>query len=147
VTADLESFHFNRAVARIYELVNALAELDGEDDATAWVRREGFETVTKLIGPMMPHLAEELWQKLGHSELVARSSWPTAEAGLLVKERVKIAVQVGGKMRGTIEIAADAPQAEAEAAAAALPTVAAALGDRPVRKIVFVPNRIINLIA
>jgi leucyl-tRNA synthetase len=146
VTADLDQFHFNRAVARIYELVNVLSELPGVDASTAWVRREGFEIATKLAGPMMPHLAEELWQQLGHSDLLARTAWPVAETALLVMERTKIAVQVSGKMRGMIELPTDAPQGEAEAAARALPTVIAAVGDRPIRKIVFVPNRIINLI-
>jgi leucyl-tRNA synthetase len=147
VTGDLEAFHFNRAVARIYELVNTLSEFPGSDPATVWVRREGFETVTKLIGPMMPHLAEEMWHRLGNRSLLARVGWPAADPALLVRERATVAVQVAGKMRGTVELPQDAPQAEAEAAAFALPTVVAALGGRKVRKVVFVPNRIINFIA
>jgi leucyl-tRNA synthetase len=147
VTGDLEAFHFNRAVARIHELVNALSEHTGVDPGAAWVRREGFETVTKLIAPMMPHLAEEMWQRLGHRSLLARTPWPAADPDLLMRERVTLAVQVGGKMRGTVDLARDASQSEAEAAALALPTVVAALGGRKVRKIVFVPNRILNVIA
>ena len=144
VTEDLEAFHFNRAVARVHELVNALADIDAQTDGAAL--REGLETVTLLIGPMMPHLAEELWRMLGHEKLVAETDWPEFDPDLLVQDTVKIAVQVRGKMRGTVEIASDADQAVAEAAALALPTVTAALDGDDVKKIIYVPNRIINVI-
>ena len=144
VTEDLEAFHFNRAVARIHELVNALSDVDPASDGEAL--REGLETVTLLIGPMMPHLAEELWRLLGHDTLVAETAWPEADRTLLVQETVKIAVQVRGKMRGTVEIANDADQATAEQAALALPTVTAAIDGDEIKKIIYVPNRIINVI-
>jgi hypothetical protein len=144
VTEDLEAFHFNRSVARIHELVNALSDADPSKDSAAL--REGLETVTLLIGPMMPHLAEELWRMLGHEKLVADSPWPVADERLLVQDTVKLAVQVRGKMRGTVEIPHDADQATAEQAALALPTVTAALDGDEVKKIIYVPNRIINVI-
>ncbi|CAM9753145.1 unnamed protein product, partial [Discosporangium mesarthrocarpum] len=143
VTEDLEAFHFNRSVARVHELVNALSDTAAKDGAAL---REGLETVTLLIGPMMPHLAEELWQMLGHKTLVADSPWPVANESLLVQDTVKLAVQVRGKMRGTVEIPHDADQAIAEQAALALPTVTAALDGDEVKKIIYVPNRIINVI-
>ena len=144
MTEDLEAFHFNRSVARVHELVNALSDADASKDGA--VLREGLETVTLLIGPMMPHLAEELWRMLGHEELVANSSWPVADERLLVQDTVKLAVQVRGKMRGTVEIPHDADQATAEQAALALATVTAALDGDEVKKIIYVPNRIINVI-
>ena len=144
VTEDLEAFHFNRSVARIHELVNALSDADAAKDGAAL--REGLETVTLLIGPMMPHLAEELWRMLGHEKLVADSPWPVADEALLVQDTVKLAVQVRGKMRGTVEIRHDADQATAERAALALATVTAALDGDEVKKIIYVPNRIINVI-
>jgi leucyl-tRNA synthetase len=147
VTEDLESFRFNRAVAAVHELVNAIGELPEGGEAAAWARREGIETVVRLAGPMMPHLAEELWHRLGHETLLAETSWPEADPALLVADTVTVAVQVKGKTRGTIELPQDAPQEDAEAAALALPTVAAAIDGRPIRKIVFVPNRIINVVA
>ena len=146
VTDDLEAFHFNRAVARIHELVNTLGDLGGDDEAAAWVRREGLETVARLIGPMMPHIAEELWQLLGHDVPLAETAWPEPDAALLVEDSITLAVQVKGKMRGTVELPPDAPQADAEAAALALPAVAAALDGKAARKIIFVPNRIINVV-
>ena len=147
VTEDLDSFRFNRAVAAVHELVNAIGELDGDDAAVAWARREGVETVVRLAGPMMPHLAEELWHRLGHETLLAETPWPEADPALLVADTVTVAVQVKGKTRGTIELPQDAPQEDAEALALALPTVTAAIGGKPIRKIVFVPNRIINVVA
>ena len=125
VTEDLEAFHFNRSVARVHELVNALSDVDPDTDGAAL--REGLETVTLLIGPMMPHLAEELWRLLGRDTLVADSPWQVAEESLLVQDTVKLAVQVRGKMRGTVEIPHGADQATAEKAALALATVTAAL--------------------
>jgi leucyl-tRNA synthetase len=148
VTDDLEAFHFNRSVARIHELVNALSDIDAASlsrDGAA-VLREGLETVTLLIGPMMPHLAEELWRMLGHETLLAETAWPVAIESLLVQDTVKLAVQVRGKMRGTIEIARDADQDAAERAALALATVTAALDGDEIKKIIYVPNRIINVI-
>ncbi len=147
VTEDLDSFRFNRAVAAVHELVNAIGELSGDDEAAAWARREGLEADVRLAGPMMPHLAEELWRRLGHAALLAETPWPEADPALLAADTVTVAVQVKGKTRGTIELPHDAPQEVAEAAALALPTVTAALAGKPVLKVVFVPNRIINVVA
>ncbi len=144
VTEDLEAFHFNRAVARIHELANALS--DAGADAPGGALREGLETITALAAPMMPHLAEELWKALGHETLIAESPWPEADPALLIQDSVEIAVQVRGKMRGTIEVARDADQATAEEMALALPTVVAALDGNAVKRIIYVPNRIINVI-
>jgi len=149
VTADLEAFHFNKAVARIYELVNALADFDTDDESNAgarWARREAFEVLVRLVGPMMPHLAEALWQRLGFDGLLADAPWPEAEKALLVEDTVTIAVQVMGKLRATIELPRDAAQADAEKVALAEPAVAAALAGKTVRRIVFVPNRIVNVV-
>jgi leucyl-tRNA synthetase len=146
VTEDLETFHFNRAVARVHELVNAVSALEGDDEAARWARREGFETIVHLIGPMMPHLAEELWSRLGHHELLADTPWPETDAGLLVEDMVTVAVQVRGKLRATIALPRDIGQPAAEAAALALPAVAAAIEGRKIERIIFVPNRIINVV-
>jgi leucyl-tRNA synthetase len=147
VTEDLDAFRFNRAVAAVHELANAIGEFTDDGEAAAWARREALEAMVCLAGPMMPHLAEELWRELGHEALLAETSWPVADPALLIADTVTVAVQVKGKTRGTIELPQDAPQEDAEAAALALPTVTAALAGRPIRKIVFVPNRIINVVA
>ncbi len=146
VTQDLEQFRFNRAVARVHELSNTLAELAGDSPGEIWVLREGYEILARLIGPMMPHLAEELWQALGHERMLADEAWPAADAALLIDDTVTVAVQVNGKLRGTLELPRDAEQAAAEKAALALPAVAKAAGGRPVRRVILVPNRVINVV-
>ncbi len=149
VSDDLETFRFNRAVARIRELSNELTELaaeGGEGPDVAWVLRQGFEALARLLGPMTPHLAEELWQRLGYAGLVADAPWPKADPTLTVDETVTIAVQVNGKLRGTIELRRDADRAEAEAAALALPAVARIAAEKPPRKVIVVPNRVVNVV-
>ena len=154
VTDALENFHFNRAVARIYELVNALSDLKGTDAGSAAVRREGIEVAVRLVGPMMPHLGEEIWQRLGANlganeegrALLVETPWPVADPALLVEETVTVAVQVRGKLRATLELPRDIDQKTAEAAALADPHVAAALEGKTINRIIFVPNRIINVV-
>src|SRR5690606_31936702 len=106
VTEDFEKFGFNRAVAHVRELSNALAEIDGgqSDAGVGWALREGFETLVQLAAPMAPHICEELWQSLGMEGLVVDAPWPKAEATLLVDDSVTVAVQVNGKLRGTISL-------------------------------------------
>jgi leucyl-tRNA synthetase len=146
VTDDLDRFRFNRAVARIRELTNALEDIPAEPGAGA-VLREGLEVVTRLIGPMMPHLAEEMWRTLGHTGLIADAPWPKPDPELARDEQVTLAVQVNGKLRGTVELPRDAAAREAEEAALALPQVARLLDGRRPRKIVVVPNRIVSVVA
>jgi leucyl-tRNA synthetase len=146
VTDDLDKFRFNRAVARIRELTNALDELTTPEPGAAEVFREGLETLARLLGPMMPHLAEEMWQTLGGAGLLADQSWPEADAELTRDERVTIAVQVNGKLRATLDIARDTDSAAVESAALALPQVLRWLEGQP-RKVIVVPNRIVNIVA
>jgi len=147
VTDDLDKFRFNRAVARIRELTNALEDLPAKEPGAGAVLREGLEAATRLLGPMMPHLAEEMWQALGHAELMADTPWPKADPDLARDEQVTIAVQVNGKLRGTVELPRDAAAGDVEQAALALPQVAHQLAGRAPKKIVVVPNRIVNLVA
>jgi len=147
VTDDLDKFRFNRAVARIRELTNALEDLPAKEPGAGAVLREGLEAATQLLGPMMPHLAEEMWQTLGHKELIADTPWPKADPELARDEQVTIAVQVNGKLRGTVELPRDAAARDVEEAALALPQVANQLAGRPPKKVVVVPNRIVNLVA
>ncbi|UCH75439.1 MAG: leucine--tRNA ligase [Rhodospirillales bacterium] len=146
VTDDLDKFRFNRAVARIRELTNLVGELEGDGDDVAWVRRRGLEAVVQLIGPMMPHLAEELWQRLGHDTLLADIAWPAADPALLVEDTITIGVQVNGKLRGTVEMPRDADRETAESLALALDGVQRAMDGKPPRKVIVVPNKIVNVV-
>ena len=146
VTEDIEGFRFNVAVARIYELANVLGEYRASDEGGAWAEREGLETLVQLVAPMMPHLAEELWRELGHATLLAETPWPEPEAALLVDETVTVAIQVGGKLRATLSLARDLAEAELRLAVLAEEKVQRALDGRAIRKMIVVPNRVVNLV-
>jgi leucyl-tRNA synthetase len=147
VTDDLDKFRFNRAVARIRELTNTLEELPSTEPGAPEVLRNGLETLTRLLGPMMPHLAEEMWQTLGGDGLLADQLWPVADPELTRDEQVTIAIQVNGKLRGTLDVPRDTDKAAIENAALELPLVLRWLEGRPPRKIIVVPNRIVNIVA
>ncbi|MGA7675670.1 MAG: leucine--tRNA ligase [Rhizomicrobium sp.] len=145
VADDLGSLRFNRAVAQIYAFVNAISAAGAE--VSGAVRREALETLVLLIGPMMPHLAESCWESLGHRQFVASTPWPVADGALVASDTVTIAVQVNGKLRGTIAVAPDADNASMEQAALALDTVARALDGKKPRRVIVVPGRIVNIVA
>jgi leucyl-tRNA synthetase len=147
VTDDLDKFRFNRAVARIRELTNTLDELPSAEPGASEVFREGLETLAQLLGPMMPHLAEEIWQTLGGENLLADQPWPEADPDLTRDEQVTIAVQVNGKLRGTLDIPRDTDTGAVESAALAMPQVMRWLEGQPPRKVIVVPNRIVNIVA
>ena len=146
VGTDFENFRFNRALARIRELTNDLSGLGGKGEDRSWVRRKGYEVAIQLIAPVMPHLAEELWARMGHSVLLTMTQWPKADQKYLIENTVTIAVQVNGKLRGTIELPANIGAAEVEEKALALENVTRATNGNPPRKIIVVPNKVINVV-
>jgi leucyl-tRNA synthetase len=147
LSADIEAFHFNKAVARLYELANGIdAAKAAGDDTARWALREALEIFVRLIGPMTPHLAEEMWQALGHTSLLADAAWPLPEDALLVDDTVTVAVQLNGKLRGTIALPKDAPKEAAETAALAQPDLVRGLEGRTPKRVIVVPNRIVNVV-
>jgi leucyl-tRNA synthetase len=143
VTDDLNALRFNRAVAQIYTLANAITAAGAVERA---VMREALETIVLLISPMMPHLAETCWQALGHATLVANARWPSADRRLLVSETITIAVQVNGKLRGEITIPHGADEETAKHAALALDSVKRVLDGKSPRRMIVVPGRIVNVV-
>jgi leucyl-tRNA synthetase len=152
VAIDIEAFAMNKAVARIRELSNkiaspeqaqAYAKLDGGD----WALKEILEILIKIFNPMMPHLAEELWSELGHKTLLANEAWPAADKTLLVTESVTIGVQVNGKVRGAITLSPNAPEEEAKLRALEQENVQKAMDGKPLRKFIYVPGKIVNVVA
>jgi leucyl-tRNA synthetase len=137
----------NKAVAKVRELSNALVDFKPNDDADKWALREGYEAFIKLVNPMMPHLAEELWQALGHKTYLVDENWPEFDSSLLVAHTVTIGVQVNGKLRASITLASNADQKTAESIALAEPNVQKSLEGLQVRKVIVVPNRIVNVVA
>ena len=146
VTDDLEKFHFNRAVARIYELVNTLSGVKNTNSTNQWVLKEGLETLVQLIGPMMPHIAEELWEILGNSTTLANTRWPIPDHALMLRDTFTIAIQIGGKLKTTIEVPSDATQETVETLALSEPAVEAAIKGKKLNRVIYIPKKIINLV-
>jgi leucyl-tRNA synthetase len=153
VEEDIQRLRFNRAVAQIYDLANKLsaavgtiesAEI-GEDLRFAF--REAADIFVQLFAPMMPHLAEESWARLGHATLVAEAAWPIADHSLIVENMMSLPVQVNGKKRADLVITRDADAATIEKAAVALEGVQRALEGKAVKKVIIVPQRIVNVVA
>jgi leucyl-tRNA synthetase len=149
VTGDLMNLRFNRSIARIYELANALsAALQGADRSEPMRRsiREAAEMLVLMSAPMMPHLAEECWKQLGHAKPAVDAAWPKSDAALVADECVTIAVQVNGKRRDEVRLAKGLGKDAVEAVVLKLDSVARALDGKPVRKVIVVPDRIVNIV-
>ncbi|MFD1747205.1 leucine--tRNA ligase [Rhizobium helianthi] len=152
VQQDYDKLAFNKAVARIYELVNTLAQpltlvSAGKQDA-AYVAavRDAVQILVQIVAPMTPHLAEECWSVLGNAGMVAETAWPTFDPALVADNEVLLPVQINGKKRAELTIARDADQNTVEQAALALEAVQAALAGGTPKKIIIVPQRIINIV-
>ena len=139
VAAAIEGLQFNKAVALIYTLANAIDKAPPSTD-----RNAALESLLLLVAPMAPHLAEEAWRGDG---LIADAAWPTIDPALLVDDEVTIALQVNGKLRDTLVLAKGTPRAAVEAAALANDKVARSLDGKPPRKVIVVPDRLVNLVA
>jgi leucyl-tRNA synthetase len=158
VSEDIERLRFNRCVAHIYELANTLSAAIGEvstkRDLTpdfAWAMREAADILVKLFHPMMPHLAEECWVRLGHApgttSLIAEEPWPKVEPALLIENTITLPVQVNGKKRADVTVARDAENSAIETAVLALDAVKRALDGKAPKKVIVVPQRIVNVVA
>ncbi|MFM5924232.1 MAG: leucine--tRNA ligase [Novosphingobium sp.] len=141
IAADIEGLGFNKAVARIYELTSAT-----EKAAPSASRSAAIRALLLLVAPMMPHLAEQAWNRIGQG-LIADASWPPVDPALLVDDEVTIAIQVLGKLRDTITVAKGTPREEIEALALANEKVQRALDGKAVKKVIVVPDRLVNLVA
>jgi len=142
VGEDIDGLQFNKSVAKLYELVNAI-----EKAPQSASRNTAIATLIRLIAPMMPHLAEESWQRLGHEGLVADASWPQADPSLLTDDSVTIALQVNGKLRDIQTASKGASKEDLEQLALANPKVQAILNGNAPRKVIVVPDRLVNLVA
>jgi leucyl-tRNA synthetase len=139
VTEDIDGLRFNTAIAAMMEFVN---------DANKWdtVPKAVLEDFVLLLAPFAPHLGEELWQRLGHDESLTYTDWPTWDEEVLKEDEIEIAVQVMGKLRGTVTVAADAPKDAVLEAARSEENVARYLAEGTVRKEIFVPGRLVNFV-
>ena len=153
VSTGIERLRFNTAIAKIYAFVGTLAEVVDDplkniekDLVYAAAAREAFDILARLISPMMPHLAEQCWQSLGHKGLVSEAQWPEIDASLLVDDTITLPVQVNGKKRGDVTVDRNASTQEIEAAVLTLDAVKSALDGKAPKKVIVVPQRIVNVV-
>ncbi len=146
VTEDIDGrFHFNTAIAAIMELVNAIYSFKSGADHPG-VLREALEAVVRLLNPFVPHVAEELWQTLGHDRSVEASGWPTWNEEALVAEKTTLVIQVNAKVRGKISVAVDADKDSIERDAVEEQNVKRYLEGKQIRKMIVVPGRLVNIV-
>jgi len=151
VSDDIAKLRFNRCVAHIYEFANALSDAIGSAETApspdfAWALREAGDILVCLFHPMMPHLAEECWAALGHKTLVSAEAWPQVEPALLVENTITLPVQINGKKRADVTVARDAEREDIETAVLALNAVKRALDGKHPKKVIVVPQRIVNVV-
>ena len=138
---------FNTAIAAVMELLNEVGKLSDRADAqNLAVEREALEAAVLLLSPVAPHITHTLWHTLGHATAIIDAPWPTVDTEALAKTSVEIAVQVNGKLRGTVTIAPEAKQADAELAAQQNENVCKFIDGKEIRKIIFVPGKLLNIV-
>ena len=151
VSDDIAKLRFNRCVAHIYEFANTLSDAIGSAETApspdfAWALREAGDILVCLFHPMMPHLAEECWAALGHKTLISAEAWPLVEPALLVENTITLPVQINGKKRADVTVARDAEREDIETAVLALNAVKRALDGKHPKKVIVVPQRIVNVV-
>lgn len=142
VTLGVESFGFNASIAKLYGFTNTLAK----SKAGAETKREAAKVLAQLMSPMTPHLAEDIWQLLGGEGLIVDAPWPVADEAMLVEASVTLPIQINGKRRGEINVAADLPKEEIEKIVLAHDAVTKALDGAQPKKLIVVPGRIVNVV-
>ncbi|MGI9464465.1 MAG: leucine--tRNA ligase, partial [Aestuariivirgaceae bacterium] len=150
VSDDISSLRFNRSIARIYELANSLGQvlkMSDRSDGLNWAIGEAVVILVQMFAPMMPHLAEECWKLLGKPGIVAEAPWPEVAAELLVDDAITIAIQVNGKRRDEIKLQKGLPKEEIESAVLQMDNVQRVLAGQTIRKVIVVPDRIVNIVA
>lgn len=144
VTDDLRRLSFNTAISALMEYTNDLYKFKVDGFSGAW--QEAIETLLQLIEPFAPHLADELWQELGHNDIIQHATWPAWDDSLLVENTITIAVQVNGKLRGTIDVAADALEEDVKKAALSQENVAKFVGDQEPKKVIYIQGRLVSIV-
>jgi leucyl-tRNA synthetase len=139
VTDDIEKLHFNTCISALMELLNLLEKQDGVNTDTALI-------IAKLLSPLSPHLAEEIWEKLGGKGLIIDQPWPSYDASLCVSDTVEVAVQINGKLRGTITIDTSAAQADVIQSAKEVPNVAKHLEGKDIKKEIYIEGKLVSIV-
>ena len=146
VDRDMENFSFNTAVARLMELLNALTKYDTAENINGGLFLECFAKFIQLLAPCAPHFSEEIWEMLGKKDSVFRSAYPVCDEKALVLDEVEIAVQINSKMRSKMVVPAEIDEAGIKALIAADEKLSAEINGRPIKKLIIVPKRLVNII-
>ncbi len=148
VSDDIGRRHtFNTAISAVMELINELMKFDDGSEQGAAVAREAIEGIVLLLSPIVPHITQQLWNELGHENLLADVSWPECDESAMVRDEIELVVQVNGKLRSKISIAADADNKSIEALALADEKIITNIEGKTVRKVIVVPGRLVNIVA
>jgi leucyl-tRNA synthetase len=150
VTDDLARFHLNTAIAATMELVNGInkyLETEKTDKESINVLRGAVDTLIILVSPFCPHITQELWQVLGHDDLVLNCSWPSYNEAYVQEDSVTVAIQVNGKLRDTVEVDRDMDQEELKNLILSLEKIQRHLPSAPIKKVIVVPNKLVNIVA
>ncbi|GAB4356208.1 MAG: leucine--tRNA ligase [Methylohalobius crimeensis] len=139
-------YTFNTAIAANMELLNALAKFEDTGSQGMAVKREGLEAIVRMLAPIVPHICHELWQRMGHAELIIDAPWPAVDESALVQNEIEWVVQVNGKLRGKIQVPADAGKQQVERAALTEPSVLRFIEGKTVKKVIVVPGRLVNVV-
>ena len=147
VTVDIgRRRHFNTAIAAVMELLNALGRFDDRSPQGRAVLQEALEVAVLVLSPVVPHVCHALWKALGHARAVIDEQWPRVDEGALVRETIEVVVQVNGKLRGRVAVAAEADEAAVREAALADSNVQRFIEGRPVRKFIYVRGKLANVV-
>lgn len=141
VTDDLERFHFNTAIASVMEFVNYLYQIGPQS-----ISREAMEKLVLIISPFVPHAADEIWESLGNKDSTMKQAWPKYDPALLVEDTIPIVIQVNGKLRDTITVAADAAEDEVKKSAQSAQKVVPHIQGKQIKKIIYVPKKLVNIV-
>jgi leucyl-tRNA synthetase len=137
---------FNTAIAANMELLNAVSKFKVETDVARALRQECLESIVLMLSPIIPHVCDEMWQALGHQEELVQVTWPEFDESALVLDEIQMVVQVNGKLRAKITVAADTPKESIEKLALSEENVSKFIGDKPVRKVIVVPKKLVNIV-
>ena len=146
IEENIERFAFNKCIAQLHIFVNAITSFNQKGERSEQIKHNALELLAHVLAPFVPHIAEELWSKLGNSDFISSSHWPNIFETLLKDDTVEIAVQINGKIRAKINLPLDLPKEKVEAAALSLNEVKKYMGGREVKRIIVVPNRIVNVV-
>jgi leucyl-tRNA synthetase len=139
-------YTFNTAIAAVMEMMNALSRAEMKEDNNRAIMREGIETATLLLSPIVPHITDALWIALGHDEALINAAWPKSDPAALEQSEIEMVIQVNGKLRGKISVDKNADQKQIEALAVEDENIKRNIEGKTIRKIIVIPGRLVNIV-